>query len=105
MAGTSSTGRHGEPTSSARGDTGKRTANVYLVNLVVTARAELDAIPRPDGDDEGQLAAAMRTLVDYAESFQPHVAYRLLQCLRLIIQQITAGEAPPDEEPPSAVPG
>jgi hypothetical protein len=77
-----------------------RSANVYLVNLVVTTRAELHALPEPEGEDGALLWTSFDRFLDVAHTIAPHLAFRLLQTMRAIIASLQTAEAPAGTEPP-----
>lgn len=77
-----------------------RSANVYLVNLVVTTRAELHALPEPQDEDGALLWTSFDRFLDVAHTIAPHLAFRLLQTMRAIIASLPTAEAPAGTEPP-----
>lgn len=78
---------------------------MYLLQLCITVRAELDAIPGPLDQADTEIVAAFHRFLDLVHHVHPHMAFRLLQAMRLVIQQLATGEAPPGPDQPSPVPG
>lgn len=88
---------HPEPAPSSAS---KRTANVYLWNLVVTTRAELHAVRQPEDEDGALLWTSFDRFLDVAHTIAPHLAFRLLQVMRAVIATLPTAEAPAGTEPP-----
>lgn len=77
-----------------------RTADAYLTNLIVTVRAELYAAPAPRNEVQEFLWRSFELFLLAADTVAPHLAYRVLQAMRGVIETFHTAEAPAGHEPP-----